>query len=203
MDEQVEHDDDLALIETCRAGKTEAFAWLVERYKKMVFSLTYRMTGNRWDAEELAQEAFVRAFRRLADFDAKRRFATWLYTIALNLCRDRAKRKRIAAVPIDAPIGRARSLLDRLAGTAPDPERQLAAKEDEAFVQHSLMGLPAGQKEVLILRVQQDLSYAEIAEVLNIPVKQVKARLHRARRKLRALWTEREPNAEEAHKTRR
>lgn len=178
-----EKDSDLEAVEACLRGSKDEFVGLVERYKGMVFSLAYRMTGNSWDAEDLSQEAFLRAYRNLGAFDKTRKFSTWLYTITLNLCRDRARRKRFVVLSLDRRWQEEGGL--QVASAEPGPEERVEAREDADILQKCLAALARSDRELILLRYQLGLAYEAIAETLSVPVNRVKVRLHRARARLR------------------
>ncbi|MBN1671150.1 MAG: sigma-70 family RNA polymerase sigma factor [Kiritimatiellae bacterium] len=181
---------DEKLVKRCLAGQREAFAELVNKYKAMIYGLTYRMTGTPWDAEDLAQETFLHAYRALSGFQPGRTFSTWLYTIALNLCRDKAKRKRRVFFWLDKPVAGTEDLYPQVPSDKMTPEEALEAKEDEARLRHALAALAAHDREVIVLRYQQRLEYREIADVLGVSLDTVKVRLHRARQRLQKLFSE-------------
>jgi len=179
--------DDLEAIRRVLAGDPNAFRALVDKYGGSILSLTYRMTGSRDDAEDLAQDAFLQAFSRLADFRVGARFHPWLYTIALNLCRNHLRRRTLVkwmslqptrtedrSTPLDPPE------------RSPDPETALLDQEAEARLQSAIEGLPLKYREVFLLRQSQELSYEEIAEITGLPLGTVEVRLFRARKRLLA-----------------
>jgi RNA polymerase sigma-70 factor (ECF subfamily) len=154
----------------------EAFAELVRRYQDRVYALAYRFLRNHSDAEDVAQETFLRAFRALGSFETGRRFAPWLFRIATNLCLDMLRARRPIASLEDDPVPPAS--LERVEATVDVRERWRA-------LQAALETLPEGLRVVFLLRHESDLSYQEIAQVLGIPVNTVRTRLFRARELLR------------------
>jgi RNA polymerase sigma-70 factor (ECF subfamily) len=166
--------DDPALVEALRAGDPQAPRLLIERYQGVVFGLCYRMLGHRQDAEDAAQEAFVRALRSIAGFDATRPLRPWILEIAANRCRtSMARRARRPAVASYAIEDRAdtRPSLDDPDDLAGELERGLEALRPE-------------YRMVFTLFHEQNLSYDEIAEALSRPVGTIKTWLHRARAQL-------------------
>ena len=166
-------------LERARAGDEGAFALLVERYQRPVFTLCYRMLGDADEAEDAAQEAFLKAYRNLRRYDPQRKFLNWLLTISANGCVDRLRRRRLQWLP----LGRL-----RLADPKPGPEAKAIAHEQEAAVRRLLDGLAPRDREALILRYWHEMSYEEIAQVMNTSVSSVKSRLHRAKKAMAKLY---------------
>jgi RNA polymerase sigma-70 factor, ECF subfamily len=164
--------DDLELVRLSQAGQTEAFGQLVERYQKVMFTVALRMVGNPEDARDITQDAFVKAFQRLATFDTKYRFFSWIYRILVNECLN-ANRDRKAEESLDANAA--------VAGTPFDATLE-AERRDQ--IQLALLRLSADYRTVVVLRHFAGQSYAEIAEALAIPEKTVKSRLYSARQRL-------------------
>lgn len=166
------------IVQQVLAGNREAFAHLIERYKTRIFQTTYRMLKNREDAEEAAQDTFVRAFRGLAKFRADAAFATWLYKICYNVCLNYLEKKRHARPR--APEAEMARLTDPVS-----PDHIFAHREKETLVENALEDLPEHFRQVLILYHAQQLSYQQIAEILNLPINTVKTHLFRGRALLR------------------
>ncbi|MBE3591116.1 MAG: RNA polymerase sigma factor [Firmicutes bacterium] len=168
--------DDWASVRAVLAGDRQAFAPLVERYQRAVFNLCLRYTGQRQDAEDLTQEAFLRAFRALGRYDSRRPFSAWLFAIAANACRDwsrrQASRARAAELE-DAPP------LD------PDPAKAAERRDSLVRVAAALRELPADERLLVLLVHHQGFSLKEAAGITGLTAAAVKARLFRARRKLR------------------
>ena len=178
-----------------RAGDQSAFGRLVIAYQTPVYNLAYRMLGNAAEAEEAAQETFLRAYTHLRSYDPQRPFRSWLLSIASHYCIDRLRRRRITWLPLEdeiaAPDGSTESS-DRvtevwLTGGSPNPEAVVAQREREEHVQQLLAALSPTDRAAITLRYWYDYSYQEIAETLDLTVSAVKSRLHRARRAL--AWT--------------
>ncbi len=188
--------NDLEIIESCLSGNTEAFSFLVDKYKNLVYQLALRMTGNYHDSEDIAQEAFLKAYRSLPRYNSAYSFSSWLYKITLNIIRDRLRKKEVT-IPFSTPEDGQREIEnnfspnhDALDELAINPEEWQIRKENNRDLQLAINALPLSQREIIILRHIQNLSYHEIARVLNIPVNSVKARLHRARKQLKELLQE-------------
>lgn len=178
--------DEKAIIEQVLAGDSNAFGQLVEQYQDRVYNLALRMCGNRDDAFDLAQDAFFRAWRGLAGFQFESSFSTWLFRLTANVCLDwlRAKKRRpvVSLTTVDDEDEEVQ--LD-LPDPGKSPEELLLAAEDRAALVKALNALPVEYRQILTLRAIDDLSYAEIAEILKLREGTVKSRLSRARTALR------------------
>jgi len=168
------------LVERCQQGDTVAFDQLVERHGEWVYNLAYRMVGDRDEAYDMAQEAFVRAFRAIKRFRRGSSFSTWLYRVTTNACLDEIKRRRRRPAP-------ASSLLDA-DGLSPDPpdpspqvEDHVASLERREVVRRAIAALPLHHRLPLVLYELQGCSYEEIAAITGANVGTVKSRLNRAR----------------------
>ena len=170
-------------IEKSLQGDDQAFGFLVDSYQKPVFSLCYRMLGNSNDAEDAAQESFIRAYQHLIKYDRKRSFATWLLSIAAHYCIDRMRKRRLSTVSTD--VLPAEIIADR---NAPNPEREFRAQEQEIKIQNLLNDLKPIDRAAIILRYWHDYSEVEIADALGLTVSAVKSRLYRARQSLANAW---------------
>jgi RNA polymerase sigma-70 factor (ECF subfamily) len=170
-------ESDAELVARARRGDEAAFEQLVLRHQRYAFNLAYRVIGNYAEAEDVTQEAFVRAWRGLPGFWGQARFATWLYRIVYNLCLNRLPRLR-------RELLQAEPLEEAAVNPAPAPPDVFEVQERLAFLHDELNRLPAKYRLVLTLRYLQDLSYAEIAAALDVPMGTVKTHLHRARRLL-------------------
>lgn len=188
--------DDATLVALVLAGDQSAFAELVDRYHGEVYYLALRQLRQREDAEDLAQEAFLRAYRALSQYDPTRPFGAWLYAITARLCIDAHRRRRVRPVSLTRPEEgtaaeeREWEIPDKTEG----PEAQ-AERRDEAIRLSVLVDrLPPDYRLAILLRHSQDLSYEEIAAATGVPLGTVKARIHRARNQLRT-WIEAEEGA--------
>jgi len=169
----VQEDADEALVARCRNGDGGCFAALVRRYERTVFNLAFRMLGNREDARDVAQAAFLKALEGLHRFDPRYRFFSWLYRIAMNEALDVIGRR-----------GRQTELTDVHAADD-DPARDAANADLSDRVRGALGALSPEHRAVLVLRHYQELSYEEIGRVLELPDVTVKSRLFEARERLR------------------
>jgi RNA polymerase sigma-70 factor (ECF subfamily) len=175
----VETDD--VLVMCILDGDTAAFTVLVERYKRPVYALAYRLLGNATDAEDAAQETFVRAYTRLASYQPGSRFGSWLLAITSHWCIDSLRRKR--ALSLEA-ASEGRDDLGTPANAEEQPEAVVLHHERQHEVRTWLDQLPAPYRAVLELRYWHDLSYNEISETTGLPVSTVRMRLFRARQLL-------------------
>jgi len=184
--------DDIALAIRVQRGDTDAFGELVQKYQTRVFNLTLRMTNDRAVAEELAQEAFLKALEKIHQFRHDSRFYTWLFRIAVNLSISHRRRKaRTATLSLHGPDGRCISehQTARLVGGGSaepdDPPARLSARETGRLVREGLEQLDDDHRAVIVLRDLESFNYQQIAQILDLPVGTVKSRLHRARMELR------------------
>lgn len=187
------HDtSDSALIEICRAGDLNAFDQLVERHQNRIFNVCYWMLGNRDEAEDASQDAFVRAFRSLANFRGDSAFGTWLHRIAVNAAIDTAQRRKRAPLPysdlkLTGEDGVERDDPEPDQSTQPnlDPAHLSLREERRSAVRSALAALPEHYRVVLVLFDIEGYSYEEIAQTLSLPLGTVKSRINRARLALR------------------
>jgi len=185
---------DEELVEACQTGEASAFDVLVARWEDKIRGATYRFLGSEEEARDVAQEAFLKAYRALGGFKREARFSSWLYQIATNLCRDRLRRRRT----------RATVSLEELEETGPvisDPRpgahEKLLQSDLGRVVRRAVDALPEEQREVVILKEYQGLTFLEIAQALDVPLSTVKTRLYRGLGQLR-LRLEREGMREAA-----
>lgn len=176
---------DLELIRRVQKGDNGAFDELMTRYARSIYGVAYSLTRSHADADDLSQEAFIRAYRAIKRFDERFQFYTWMRKIVVNLCFNHIKRqKRFQFLPLPLADGEDESadIVDPKAGAG---ESSLRHDLDRALAK-----LPADQRAVFVLRVDEDLSYEQISDALGIPVGTVMSRLSRAREKLRSLLKE-------------
>ncbi|AXN39173.1 RNA polymerase sigma factor SigW [Peribacillus butanolivorans] len=167
-------------------GDHNAFGEIVELYKDKVFQICFRMLGNRQEAEDLAQEAFVRAFVNIRSFNIQMKFSTWLYRIATNLCIDRLRKKK-PDYYLDAEVSGTEGLnmYSQIASDMAKPEDEVESLELQETIQVEIMKLPEKYRSVIVLKYIEELSLKEISEILDLPVGTVKTRIHRGREALR------------------
>jgi RNA polymerase sigma-70 factor (ECF subfamily) len=170
------------LVTRCRTGDLEAFSLVYARYAPQVYRYAYHLLGHREDADDIKQETFLRAHQAIAGFRSEASLQTWLLRICGNLCRDRIKSWERRKVCYD----------DRISGEGPhrdthalDPQEVVERAETKAIILRALHGMPAAQREVLVLHDIEGLGYPEIAHILGCSSASAKLRVFRARRYLK------------------
>lgn len=194
-----EAEQDAELVSRFRAGDEKAFNEIVSRYRERMFSIAFRHLRNHSDAEEIAQDTFIRAHRGLAHFRGDSSLSTWLHRIAFNLSRNRHKynfcRGRGSLLSLDCAVGdnSQETFADLISSEAPSPAREATAGEFSSIVTRCMARLGDSQREILVLRNGLSQSYSEIARSLGINIGTVKSRIGRARENLRVLLSEAYP----------
>ncbi len=177
--------EDKELIRQALEGRQDAFRRLMEKYHSAISHLIMRMIGNQHEVEDLTQEAFIKAFHSLASFNDEYAFSTWLYKIATNNCIDHLRRRKVKTFSIDKPI---ETHDGEQQYEIPDseylPDRRLVQEQQTTTIQEAIDNLPEKYKRVIVLRHQEERSYEEIAEELELPLGTVKAHIFRAREML-------------------
>lgn len=174
---------DEELVEAFQQGDSSAFDQLVSRWDRKIQGAIYRMVGSGEESRDLCQEAFLKAYRGLSGFKKEARFSSWLYQIAVNVCRDRMRRQRGKTVVSLDEMSNAGELPFK--GTAPSALELMEAGDLSRTVAAAVASLPEEQREVVVLKEYQDLTFLEIAEALDVPVSTVKTRLYRGLTQLR------------------
>jgi RNA polymerase sigma-70 factor (ECF subfamily) len=183
-------DDETRLLERLVARDERAFFSLVRSYERRVFALVLRMVGNRAEAEDLAQEVFVQVFRSVALFRGDSKLSTWIFRIAVNLCKNRNKYLRVRRTDAQQSLDPADDSALASNGRAEQfarPDEVMAGRQVEEIVQRAILDLEPTFRECLLLRDVEDMSYEEIASVTGLPEGTVKSRIHRARAQLRGI----------------
>ncbi len=185
------------LIKQASQGDDEAFASLVELYSSRIYSVCFSFLGNRQDAEDCAQEAFIKAYKAISKFNFKASFYTWIYRIAVNSCHDyRRKYQKVVIHSLDQDLETEDSSVSmQIADDNPLPDEIALANETKELIHQEIQALPEYLGQILILRDIEELSYQELADVLNLNLGTVKSRLARARKQLMEQLKEREQNA--------
>ena len=172
--------DDAALVAASVAGHRDAFDVIVERHRRAVYTVCYRFVNNHEDASDLAQDAFVRAWKGLKNFKGQAALSTWLYRIAVNVCLNRVSAK----TPINEPIESGELLEDtRIEGA----QHAMMRQERAVAVRKAIASLPEKQRATLILRTYHDMSHQQIADVLGSSVGAVKANFFHALTNLKKI----------------
>ncbi len=186
-------DVEARLIERLNARDEHAFNELVTTYGRRVSALVFRMLGNRSEAEDLTQDVFIQVFKAIGTFRGDSKLSTWIYRIAVNLCKNRSKYLRVRhskaqdeyeAVAERVPLGDAQSA--NVAHIA-RPDEAMAGRQIEKIVQEAILKIDETFRECLILRDVEELSYEEIGEITGLPPGTVKSRIFRARAQLKEL----------------
>jgi len=185
--------EDVVLVEQAVQGQNDAFDALVRRHQRVVYAVALRMLGDPSEAEDTAQDAFVRAYRGLRGFRREAKFSTWLVSITMNLCRNRRRwwlrRRRLVVASLDAPLEGTESstLGETIRDPAPGPHEAAVAQERQDQLLSVLQQLAGPYREALVLRDLHGHTYEEIAAMLGCRVGTVKSRISRARLQLRAM----------------
>ena len=174
--------EEVSLLRASLQGDTEAWGEMISRYKDAVFGLCLGFMRNRADAEDVSHDAFIRAYLNLRRYDLERRFSTWLFTIAANLCRNKL-RYRKNHPSTEEP-------LQIKGGT--DPATLIGAEDRQTKIRAALAKMPYSYRAPLVLRFYNELPYREISDILSIPEGTVKTRIHRGKAMLKNLFVEEE-----------
>lgn len=167
-------------------GNQDAYTEIVDLYQARLYQVCYRMLGNKHEAEDITQEAFLRAFINLHSFDQKRKFSTWIFRIATNLCIDRIRKKK-PDYHLDAQVPGTDGLdmYSQIAASEELPVEQLEKMEMQERIQYEINRLPDKYRSVIVLKYMEELPLQEISEILDLPLGTVKTRIHRGREALR------------------
>src|SRR5437868_8913350 len=182
-----EASDELALVRAAKAGNIDAFEQLVRRYDRNVFRIAQHITQNREDAEDVVQEAFLKAFQNLQNFQEQSKFYTWLVRIAVNEALMKLRRRRTGKlVSLDEDVQTEEDSMPReVADWSPNPEQLYTQAELREILTKTIQGLPSSFRTVFVLRDVEGLSTEETADALDLSIPAVKSRLLRARLQLR------------------
>ncbi|UCF87778.1 MAG: sigma-70 family RNA polymerase sigma factor [Nitrospiraceae bacterium] len=178
------------MVQRCQRGDTEAYEEIVRKYQKKLFNIAYRMTGDYHEAADVVQDAFIAVYRNIRGFQGRSRFSTWMYTIVINVSRNRMRQVRKRSFhehfSLDNPVEteKGQIMIEQPSGDLSALER-LEKRERGQKVQECMSTLDNEFREVIVLRDIQGFSYDEISEMLNIAEGTVKSRLYRAREKVK------------------
>ena len=176
---------DSTLINQAKTGDAQAYDKLLNKYRNSVYNLVYRMVRDVEEAEDLTQEAFIKAFNSLAQFNEDYAFSTWLYKIATHNCIDFFRKRKLQTLSIDKPIQYKDSEIHQeLPDPELNPEKSILASERSSIIREAIESLPEKYYTAIVLRHTEEKSYEEIAEILHLPIGTVKARIFRAREML-------------------
>jgi len=183
-------DGSVELIEKARSGDLESFQKLIDLYKSRIYGIAYQIIGNSDDAEDIAQEVFLRLYRSLKKYDARHLFSTWLYRMTVNLAIDyRRRNARHNNISIDAVEGQS-----NLPGNRANPDTELEKTEFKGIIKKITENLAENQRKVFILRDMQEFSVEEIAKILECRQSTVRVHLARARANVKKALYEYYPN---------
>ena len=184
---------DLQLIEEVRNGKRRAFTELMRRYQQRIYWAARRIVGTHEDADDIAQETFVKAYTALGDFRGDSSFYTWLYRIAINLSLNAIRKRQLVNYL------RENDTIGRFFPSTEDPSRQVEFKETQSRLQEAIARLPEKQRAVFVMRYYDEMSYEEISEVMKTSVGGLKANYFHALRKVREYMTDEIPSGTSGH----
>lgn len=180
-------DDEARWLAQAQKGDPQAFSLIVEQYQRPVYNLCYRMLGNAQDAEDAAQETFLRVYKAMHRYDTKRSFSSWLLSIAAHYCIDQIRKRRFKLVSVEElPV-------PDLPDVSPGLEARLKDKEERLRIRALLEVLDPTDRAAVVLYYWYDYSYKEISQTLSLSISAVKSRLHRARRAMAGQWMEGQP----------
>ena len=181
--------EEARLIEACKEGDASAFNLLVWRWEKPLYNFVYKYVGHADTAQDLVQETFVRVLKNIERYTHRGSFSTWLYRIAINLCKDHLKKKRLPMVSLHdyytTASGEKVYVKDRVADDGPPTDAAVDTADRGELVRRVLNGLPEEQRVVILMKEYQELTFREIAEVLEVPEGTVKSRLYHGLRSMR------------------
>lgn len=181
-------DIEVTWLDRAREGDSLAFASIVDRYQRPVYNLCYRMLGHTEDAEDAAQETFLRAYKAIKRYDKNRSFSSWLLAIAAHYCIDQHRRRKLSTVSVEElPV-------PDLPDKQPGLEMRVSKKEEMLHIRGLLEALDPTDRAAVILYYWYDYSYEEICETLSLSNSAIKSRLHRARKAMAQRWLEQQGN---------
>lgn len=167
-------------IQQILAGNAQLYVHIIEKYKNPLYGMILRMTKNAHDAEDLAQEVFIKVYEQLHKYEETGSFSSWFYRVATNHCMDHFRKKRFVSTEIEE-----RSIIDKQ-----HPELIYLEKEKHHALEKLIATLPEDEQLIILLRYQQELSYQEISEVMQLSMASIRNKLHRAKRKMRRKMNE-------------
>ncbi len=177
--------EDSRLIAGALAGNQVAYRALMKKYHDPICNLLYRMIREKDEVEDLAQEAFIKAFQSLASFNEEYAFSTWLFKIATNNCIDYIRKRKLQTFSIDKPIeSKDGEFSFEIPDSTYEPDRELIARQRSRLLEEAIKSLPPKYRTVILMRHSEEKDYAEIAKELHLPIGTVKAHIFRAREML-------------------
>ncbi len=174
--------EDSRNIKRALKGDQASYRAILKKYHDQVYNLLYRMVHDKDEVEDLTQEAFIKAFNSLQNFNEEFAFSTWLYKIATNNCIDYIRKKKLATFSIDKPIASKDGEYSyEIPDSSYEPDKSLIAGQRTKILQEAVNGLPEKYRQVILMRHSDDMDYQEIADTLQLPLGTVKAHIFRAR----------------------
>lgn len=170
---KIMEENDAAIVKKCLRGNGEAFQHIVTKYKKKIYNIAYRYTGNAQDALDITQEVFIKAYDSLNTYNFSYKFSSWILKIATNYCLDFKKKKKIDVIPLKPELDYGDSIHS--------PEAVLLQKENKNTIEDLIDSLPDKYRILIIMYHTQNMSYKEISDILDLPMTKVKNRLYRGR----------------------
>jgi RNA polymerase sigma-70 factor (ECF subfamily) len=180
---------DAEWLTLARQGDPDAFTQIVEHYQKPVFNLCYRMLGDPGEAEDAAQETFLRVYRSIRRYDESRTFTTWLLSIAAHYCIDQIRKQRMNLISMEDMN------FVEPSDETPGPESALSRSEEQKRIRGLLNNLHPVDRAAVVMYYWYDFSYDEISQALSLSNSAVKSRLHRARQEMTQAWMDQNPQA--------
>jgi RNA polymerase sigma factor (sigma-70 family) len=177
--------DDIYYIEAVRKGNVQAFSFLVEKYQKLVYTLALKLLKKPEEAEEMAQDTFVKAFQKLDSYEGKSKFSTWLYSITYNACISELRKRRIEFKSLDD-----RQISDQDEQKMHDYYRETRKEDQEKYLNLALARLPEDDQVLVTLYYYENQSMDEISQITGLTVSNIKVKIHRARKKMYELLHE-------------
>ena len=177
--------DDIYYIEAVRRGNVQAFSFLVEKYQKLVYTLALKLLKKPEEAEEMAQDTFIKAFQKLDSYEGKSKFSTWLYSITYNACISELRKRRIEFKSLDD-----RQISDQDEQKMHDYYRETRKEDQEKYLNLALAKLPEDDQVLVTLYYYESQSMDEISQITGLTVSNIKVKIHRARKRMYVLLHE-------------
>lgn len=168
---------DYELVMECLEGNKDAFAELISRYKRLIYSVAYKFSRDNEEVNDMAQDAFIKIYKSLSKYDSQYKFSTWSVKVATNICLDHVRRKRVNSVSLDE--------IENFTGSNNSPEEHYLRKEHSQMLKTAIDELPEIYRVPIVMYHQKGMSYKEIADFLGKPMSIIKNRIFRARHALR------------------
>lgn len=177
--------DDIFYIDAVKKGNVQAFSFLVEKYQKLVYTLALKLMKKPEEAEEIAQDTFVKAFQKLDSYEGKSKFSTWLYSITYNACISELRKRRIEFKSLDD-----RQISDQDEQRMHDYYRENRKEDQEKYLNLAMEKLPEDDQVLVTLYYYENQSMDEISQITGLTVSNIKVKIHRARKKMYELLHE-------------